>query len=158
MSGLLLALISIIFALVQAVFTMPVAVNSVISIVKLASTIGALFYFMKDYGRQAATYPYGKALKYGFTVSFCSAVISAVYFYFHFAFIFTEQSETLKLALLEGFNQAAGAAGTQVDFSSVVENLPVIVSFYILFYYTIIGLIIASIIASFLKRDRNPVI
>jgi hypothetical protein len=88
-NGFLLALITIIFTLVQTAFPISgMAAMILLWVVKLAATIGALFYFMKTIGQEEEPFTYGNAFSYGFVVSCCSNIVIACYLLLHYTIIF----------------------------------------------------------------------
>ena len=86
--GILLALVSVFFMVLQSVLTPERWMNILFWIVKLAGTLGLLFYFMKDFGKGKDSYTYSDSFKFGLAVSFCSSIIAAAYYYIHMMFLF----------------------------------------------------------------------
>ncbi len=91
--GILLALITILFSVLQTVLPSDSKILGFsLWAIKLAGTVGLLFYVMKDFGKGQDTYLYANAFKFGLAVSFCSSIIAAAYYYLHVMFLFPESS------------------------------------------------------------------
>ena len=152
-NGFLLALVTVIVTLFSTAFPMNVGINLLITIVKLVVTIGLLYYFMKSFGQEVDTYPYGTAFTYGFAVSFCSNIVIACYFWVHYTLLFPDAIEKA----LKGMQQAlAQYPIDQASLDFVMNNLPVIMSVAPLILYTLFGLIFAAILANFAKKAELP--
>jgi len=154
-NGFLLALVTIIFTLLQTAFPMEgMGAMILIWFVKLVATIGALYYFMKSFGESEESYPYGAAFTYGFVVSFCSSIIIAAYSWLHYTVIFPDALEKTLTIMEQALASRANTDQRVIDL--VTKNLPVIMSVVPLILYTIYGLIFSAIIASFVKKEEPP--
>lgn len=153
-NGFLLSLITIFFTLVQTAFpTNGMAVGILIWIVKLVATVGVLYYFMKSFGQEQDSYPYGQAFTYGFVVSFCSNIVITCYLWLHYTLIFPEAIEKqleVMQPMLEQYGTDLSTAGM------ILNNMPVVISVSIIILYTIYALIFAAILASFVKKAEEP--
>ncbi|MDD2330309.1 MAG: DUF4199 domain-containing protein [Bacteroidales bacterium] len=149
--GIVLALVSVFFMVIQTVLEPARWLNIMLWIVKLAGTLGLLFYFMKDFGTGKDTYSYADAFKFGMAVSFCSSIIAAGYYYFHVMFIFPDTSSQISNAMMMGFEQA-GISSEDFNMDKFIARLPVIMMVSQLIYFNILGLIWSSILASGAKQ------
>ena len=150
-NGLLLALVSIIVMLLQTVLP---GYGWVLTLLKLAATIGALLYFMKQYSREQEYFTYGNGFSYGFATSFCSAIAMAVYVFVHHTYLFPETMQLQTEAAMQIAQNYGNTGG--VDLEKFVGKTPVYMPFYSLFYALIWGLIIPSILANFTKKEQPP--
>ena len=153
-NGFLLALITIIFTLVQTAFPISgMAAMILLWVVKLAATIGALFYFMKTIGQEEEPFTYGNAFSYGFVVSCCSNIVIACYLLLHYTIIFPNTIEKSMEAMQPMLEQY----GTDISsIEKILNNLPVFLSISMIILYTIYGVIFSSILASFTKKAEEP--
>ncbi|MCL2501961.1 MAG: DUF4199 domain-containing protein [Bacteroidales bacterium] len=150
-NGLLLAIVSVIFTLLQTVVP---GYNLVLTIVKLVATISVLYFFMKQYSREQEYFSYGNGFKYGFTVSFCSAIAFAVYVFVHHAYLFPETMEQQMQAAMQTMERY-GSSGS-LDLEQLGNSMPVIATFGLFFYALIWGLIVSAILAGFTKKEQPP--
>jgi len=108
---------------------------------------------MKGFGQEQESYPYGAAFTYGFIVSLCSNILIACYMLLHYTFIFPDAAEkSIEAAqqMMSQYNTDPAAVDT------VMKNLPVIISLLPFLMYTIWGLIVSAILASFAKKAEPP--
>ena len=154
-NGFLLALVTIIFTLFQAAFPMEgIAVNALLSLVKLVATIGLLFYFMRAFGQtQEDSYTYSQAFSYGFLVSFCSNIVIACYFWIHHTMIFPDLLEK-SLSNMEKLYAQYNVDQAAIDI--VIKYWPVISSVGPFILYSLLALIFAAILALFAKKPDIP--
>ena len=154
-NGFLLALITVIFTLVQAAFPMNgTAAAVVVFIVKLSATVGLLYYFMKSFGQSLEeSYTYGQAFTYGFVVSVCSNIVIACYLWIHYTLIFPDLIEKSMKTVEQIYTQYNVDPST-ID--KVVKYFPVISSVGPLILYTLLSLIIVAILANFAKKPESP--
>jgi hypothetical protein len=150
-NGLLLALVSIIFMLLQTILP---SWHWVFTLAKIVTTISVLYFFIKQYSKEHEYFSYGDGFRYGFGVSFCSAIVFAVYVYVHYTYIFPESAETFKEAMMQAMQRFNNAEGLDLDV--LINNLPVIMCFSMFFYAVIWGLIIPAILAGFTKKEQPP--
>ena len=150
-NGLLLALITIVFTLLYTAFTFGTAAIVVFWIVKLLSTLGTLYYFMSSHGEIGDSYTYRIAFKYGFMISFYSAIFIALYEYMHYTVLFPDL-ESSKI-FVESFQKRSQSID-QLTVERVTDKMPIIISICVLIYYSILGLIFSSIMASYIKRQK----
>jgi len=150
-NGLLLALASIAFMLLQTILP---GYGILLSLLKLVVTIGVLVYFMKQYSKEQEYFSYGNGFRYGFTLSFCSAVAIAIYVFVHYTYLFPDLLETTINASMQAM-QNYGNSGS-LDLDKWANNMPVIVSVSLFIYAIIWGLIAPAIIANYTKRGQSP--
>ncbi|HHV39796.1 MAG: DUF4199 domain-containing protein [Bacteroidales bacterium] len=156
--GIILALISILFTVLQTVLPLTGTFYTfVMWVLKLAGTLGFLFYVMKDFGKEKESYIYADAFKFGLAVSFCSSIIGAAYYYLHVMFLFPDSVDQLTNAMYQGFEQA-GVLDAGFDIDKMLNHLPVVLTITQLFYYNIIGLLWASLLANGAKHkvEKTP--
>ncbi|MDD2537820.1 MAG: DUF4199 domain-containing protein [Bacteroidales bacterium] len=155
--GIILALVSVFIMVIQTILPSDRWVSVLLWVAKLAGTLGLLFYFMKDFGKGKETYPYADAFKFGLTVSFCSSIIAAAYYYLHVMFIFPDTATQFTNAMLMGFEQA-GITSEDFDTDKLVARLPVILMISQFIWFNILGLIWSSLLANGAKHKdpANP--
>ena len=149
--GILLALVSVFFMVLQSVLTPERWMNILFWIVKLAGTLGLLFYFMKDFGKGKDSYTYSDSFKFGLAVSFCSSIIAAAYYYLHVMFLFPDTTGQITNALLSGFEQA-GINEEDFNTDKFIARLPVIITISQFIYFNILGLLWSSLLANGTKH------
>lgn len=154
MYGIVLALVSVFFMVIQPVLDPAKWMNIVLWMVKLAGTLGLLFYFMKDFGAGKESYSYADAFKFGIAVSFCSSIIAAGYYYFHVMFIFPDTTSQISNAMMMGFEQA-GISSEDFNTDKFIARLPVIMMVSQFIYFNILGLLWSSILANGAKQKVN---
>lgn len=150
LDGLLLALITIIATLIQAVFTPGTAVSILLWIVKFGGSIGLLYYFINEYSKEHELFTYKDGLNFGFITCLLSSVICACYLFLHYAVIFPDSIT----ATLEQASQAMGSSNPQAsEMLAKFENyFPQISFISSLIYNTLFGLLASSIIANYTKK------
>lgn len=156
--GILLALITILFSVLQTVLPSDSKILGFsLWAIKLAGTVGLLFYVMKDFGKEQDTYLYANAFKFGLAVSFCSSIIAAAYYYLHVMFLFPESSSQMANAMLMGLEQA-GVTEADFNIDKLIDRLPVILTLSQFVYFNILGLLWSSLLANGAKHptDKTP--
>ena len=149
-SGLLLALITIIIALVQAVIHPGKAVSLLLWVVKLTGSIYLLYYFIKEYSTSFDLFTYKDGFVYGTLVSIFSSLICACYLFLHYTVIFKEAiAEQIEYVL--GILQNSNPQAVET-FINMEGSLPQIITIVSLIYYTLFGVIASAIIANSTKR------
>lgn len=138
----------------QAAMTPARWLNILFWIVKLAGTIGLLFYFMKEFGKGKETYVYSDAFKFGLAVSFCSSIIAASYYYLHVMFIFPDATTQFTNAMLMGFEQA-GVTSEDFNIDKLIAHLPVILLISQFVWFNILGLLWSSLLANGARHKIN---
>ncbi|HPS24236.1 MAG TPA: DUF4199 domain-containing protein [Bacteroidales bacterium] len=151
-NGLLLAFVSIVMMVIQTVFDMGKAMDIILWIVKLAGTVGLLYYFMREFGKQCETYTYSDAFKFGLAVSFFSSIIASCYYFVHVAFLFPDVNTQMSNAILMGLEQTVATSEMNTD--KLIANLPLIVCISQFFYMNILGLLWSSILGSSTKHKE----
>ncbi len=152
-NGLLLAFVSILMMVIQTVFDPGKAMGIVLWVVKLVGTVGLLYYFMKEFGKQVETYAYSDAFKFGLAVSFFSSIIASCYYFIHVAFLFPDVNTQMTNALLMGLEQSGATSAMNTD--KLIANLPLIVCISQFFYMNILGLLWSSILGGSSKH-KDP--
>lgn len=150
--GLLLALVTILMVVVSSSFTLGKGLNTTLSIVKLIATLGMLFYFMKDYGKDLTPYEYADAFKFGIATSFCSSIVGAAYYLIHVAYLFPDATTTLTNSFLESYAQLSATSQASMDINALTSRLPLILALSQFFYFNILGLIWSSLLAMAAKK------
>ncbi|HHV02736.1 MAG: DUF4199 domain-containing protein [Bacteroidales bacterium] len=146
--GIILALVSVFFMVLQTLLMSSAKwLNILFWIIKLAGTLGLLFYFMKDFGKGKETYTYADAFRFGLAVSFCSSIIAAGYYYLHVMFIFPDTATQFSNALLMGFEQA-GVTAEDFNTDKLIARLPLILMISQFIWFNILGLLWSSLLAS----------
>ena len=156
-NGLLLSLITIIFTLFSTAFpTQNYAIIFLIWIVKLTATVGTLYFFMKGFGKPLDSYPYKTAFGYGFATSLCSNIVIACYLLLHYLIIFPDSMEKVTESMDKMMQAYPQYSENQATFDFISKNMPIISAVSSFFIYTIVGLIIAAILANFAKKAEQP--
>ncbi|MFY9116255.1 MAG: DUF4199 domain-containing protein [Bacteroidales bacterium] len=156
--GIILALITILFTVVQTVLPLKGSFYLFMMwFLKLAATLGFLFYVMKDFGKNLESYAYKDAFTFGLAVSACSSIIAAAYYYLHAVFLFPDSINQFTNAMLEGFEQA-GVMDAGFDIGKFLTRMPVILTITQLIYYNVLGLLWSSLLANGAKHkiEKTP--
>jgi len=149
-NGLLLAFVSVIFILLQ---TLLPGSSVLITLGKLVATVGVLYYFMRQFSQAQESFSYGEGFKYGFTVSFCSAIALTVYTFVHNTYLFPEQMEAQIEAVMQVMERVGGSAqAPQMDL--FLNNMSRFMLIGIFLNATIMGLIAPAILANFTKKEQ----
>ena len=153
--GLLLAAVTIIIILVSSLFNGGV-LAVIMWIIKLIGTNYMLYYLMK---KQSATLlednnsTYKNNFAYGTLVSVLSNIVIAVFMYINITYIAGDKFDAdMMQGLLQGY-------GNDIEFSNfqwIADHLGLITSIGVLIYYSIYGVIISAIMASFTKKESTP--
>ncbi len=147
--GIFLALVTIAIVTVET-FVGSGALNMVLWIVKLVTTIWLLRFFMQRYG---ANNEGASTFKFGFATSFCSAVLCGVFYFALYRFICPEKiTETFDLVIAN--LSSAGAMTDEISDSLLMiqdnfAQLNCVVNFL---WYTFLGLIFSAILS---KKSGN---
>jgi len=149
-SGILLALITIISTLIQAVFTPGAIINLIIWAIKSVGSIWLLTYFIKEYSTSFTLFTFKDGFRYGFLVAFFSSLICASYMFLHYAVIFPEAIAAQMDKVMEMMASSNPNAIDTLD--KIGPKLPQLIFVITLFYYTIIGVIASAIIANYTKK------
>lgn len=150
LDGLLLALVTITVTLIQTVLSPGTAIIWLLWLVKLISSLGLLYYFIKDYAKDQDLFTYKDGFRFGFMISLLSSLICACYMFLHYAVIFPD-SMAAQLEQISSAIQSSNPDGMAV-LDKIGGKLPQIISVFSLFYYTIFGIIVSSIIANYTKK------
>ena len=149
-NGFLLALITVVYTLFLSAFPLEGKLAAfALGLVKLIATVGVLYYFMKEFGKEHETYSFGDAFSYGLVVSICSNILIACYLVAQYTFIFPDSVDKITESMQKAYKQF------NVDQSSVdmiLKNLRLVLSLGPLVMYTFLGAIFSAIIASFVKK------
>lgn len=150
-SGIVLALISIIAVLLQAVFE---PTNKIITYaiwaVKSIGSIWLLYYFMKEYASPFEFFTYKNGFHYGFLLSFFSSIICAAYMFLHYSVLFPDAIAAQTEEIME---MMATSNPNAIDsFEKMIPKMPQIIFISTLIYNTLIGIIASAIIANYTKK------
>ncbi len=147
--GLMLALITILYTLINSAFTPPTSVTIVLWIVKLAATLWLLLYFVKDFNKDQDLFTYKQGFNFAFMVSVLSALFVSCYFFLHYALIFPNDVDKIATAI----NQAVAAKGADTSISDmIIKYFPHLMFVVNLIYLTVFGLLASAIIANYTKK------
>lgn len=149
LDGLLLALVTICATLISTVFEPGKSFIWIIWLIKLVSTIGILYYFVKEYSKTMELFTYKDGLSFGFIVSMLSSLICGCYMFLHYTLLFPE-SLTKVMEIMTTAMQSSSADTSA--FEKIQRYMPHFISFFSLVYYTIFGLVVSSIIANYTKK------
>ena len=158
LDGLLLALVTIVCSVIGSLGVGGGFVGVLIWIIKLVATIWVLLFFMKRYSlRHASIYgetTYNQAFGYGFLVSLLSAVVIACFMYLSVTVLFPNTESDTMQKIQDTIAQQGNSLGEEQEnaINTVMNNLPMILTFGMLIWCTIMGLIISAIIASSVKQ------
>lgn len=149
-SGILLALVTIISTLIQAVFAPIAVINIALWAIKSIGSIWLLHYFIKEYAKPFNLFTYKDGFHYGFLVALFSSLLCASYLFLHYAVIFPDSMAAQMDQVMEMM------ATTNPDAIDTLEKigpqLPKLIFTATLFYYTLIGVIASAIIANYTKK------
>lgn len=148
--GLFLALITILYTLIQTILEPKTALALILWVAKFAGSIWLLLYFIKDFASHKEVFSYKDGFRFGVMISFLSSIIAASYMFLHYGFIFSdsiaEQMDSV-MNILQSSNPDA------VDsFAKIESKLPHIIFIFSLIYWTLFGVIASSIIANYTKK------
>lgn len=149
-SGLLLALVTIISSLVQAVFEPNNVINIVIWTLRSVGSIWLLLYFIKEYAKPFNFFTFKDGFHYGSLIAFFSSFICAVYITFHFTIIFPDAMTSQIDKLVEAMATSNPDMIDSLD--KVIPKLPLIISFFTFIYYSLIGVVASAIMANYTKK------
>ena len=153
MSGLLLALVTVIILTAQSALSPGKAMNVALWVIKLVASIWLVQYFIKEFSKSFEIFTYKDGFSYGFFVCLFSSFICAITQFLLMAVIFPEALEVqieVIISTLESSNPAA------VDrFLAMRDSLPYLIAVVSFAWYTIFGLIVSSIVANFTKKGNQ---
>lgn len=152
LNGLMLALITIIYSLIQTVFEPNKIVSTLLWIIKLAGCIYLLYYFMKQYSKQFQQITYGQSFQYGFLVSFFSSIVCAGFTFLSMTLIFPDSIDKVIEQMSTVMASGNYTSEQEETMNAIIPKLPQIILFFGLIYYTIVGVVFSSIIASMTKK------
>ena len=155
LNGLLLSLVTIIYSLVNSIFEPGTFISMVLWAVKFGACIYLLYYFMKQYSACFDTISYGQSFQYGFIISVFSSIVCSCFIFLSLTLLFPDQLDK-SLEAMQSVIESGNYNDEQIDaINEVSGKLPHITLFWSLFYYSVIGAVIAAIIANFTKKT-NP--
>ncbi|MDD4058625.1 MAG: DUF4199 domain-containing protein [Bacteroidales bacterium] len=150
-NAIILALVTILATLVQAVFPeMPGFMGIIIWVVKLTLSVYLVYYFIKEYSKNFETFSYKQGFNFGAILCLLSSVIGAAYLFLHMGFLFPEATMS-QMELIAQSMEASNPEGAEA-ISGVMEHLPKLAFVFSLIYYTIFGLIVSAIVANYTKK------
>ncbi|MFA6334547.1 MAG: DUF4199 domain-containing protein [Bacteroidales bacterium] len=150
LDGLLLALITITATLIQTVFEPGTAVNWLLWLVKFVSSIGLLYYFIKDYSKSQELFTYKDGFHFGFMICLLSSLICACYLFLHYAIIFPDSIATA-IEQAASILESSNPEGMDM-LSRIGGKFPQILSVTSFVYYTLFGALASAIIANYTKK------
>ena len=155
-NGFLLSLITIVaMAASSALQTAEFGGKSILSIIiwaiKFGGSIYLLYYFMKSYRDSQEQVSYKEAFGNGTMICIFSSIIISLFTYLQYTVISPELTEVL----IQSMNQVAEKAGGESMNSllPLIDNIVPTIVITMLVYLTIFGVITASIIANYTKKD-----
>jgi len=149
LDGLLLALITITATLIQTIFEPGSAISWLLWLVKLVSTVGLLYFFVKDYSKNQELFTYKDGFQFGFMISFLSSIICGSYMFLHYTLIFPDSLAKVMENVATAMQSSGGDTSA---FEKIQKYLPHFISVFSLIYYSIFGLIASAIIANSTKK------
>lgn len=151
-AGFILSLPTILVQLIQTLFTPNTAFNLILWVVKLAITLGILYYSIKEYSKDKESFSYKEGFHYGFLVSFFSSIICGCYLFLHYGAIFPNLFADQLAAIIDSLSSSNPEA---VDSLEKIEAIfPQLIFAISIVYYTIIGVVTSSIIANYTKTKE----
>ncbi len=150
--GLVLAVITITYQLIQTVFEPAKGIALILWAAKFVCTLWILYFFIREYAKGFEYFTYSNGFKFGVLVSFFSALLCAAYMFLHFAVLFPDEIAAQieqAMTLMESSNPDA-----LEQFSKIEDRLPQIIFIFYLIYNTIFGVIASSIIANYTKKGN----
>ena len=154
MSGLLLALVTVVVLAVQTVLTPSRPIGLIITIVKLVVNIWLVYYFIKEFSKSFEIFTYGNGFSYGFIMCLFSSFICVVAQLMILTIISPESFEAqieLMITALSQSRPEAVEALIGMQESGALLTIIIVVSFI---YYSIFGLIVSAIVANFTKKGN----
>lgn len=148
--GLLLSLVTIIIELIKTTFSLPLWLNYVLIVTKIAATIYLLYIFMKNYSTQCeGDVSYSQSFNFGFITCLCSSVVCTLFYFINYNFINPEIME----ATMEQLSVVASSYGDIIDLDKIEGLLPNITLLSAFIDCIIFGLIFPAILASYTKKE-----
>ena len=148
-NGLLLALVTILYTLIQTIFDVPTAISLILWAGKLFATIWLLYYFIKDYSHQFEIFTYKDGFSFGFLISFMSSLVCAAYMFLHYSLLFPDSiAEQMEAAMI----MLSSDPDAVENLLKIEAKLPHIMFAVSIIYYTLFGIIASLIIANYTKR------
>ncbi|MBR5857225.1 MAG: DUF4199 domain-containing protein [Bacteroidales bacterium] len=155
LAGLILSSVTIIYSLISFIFSPGGFVSTILWAVKFGACIYLLYYLMKQYSSQFDTITYGESFRYGSLVSVFSAIICSCFAFLSITLLFPDQLDK-SLEAMQSIIDSGNYNDEQLEaFDTVAGKLPQILLFWSLFYYSIFGVLVSLIIATYTKKT-NP--
>ena len=148
--GLLLALVTIVYTLIQTVFAPGTAISLLLWAAKFIGSIWLLLYFIKEYAGAAEVFTYKEGFRFGFITSVFSSIIIAAYIFIHYALIFPDSIAVQMETAMTMLGSSNPDAAEQI--ASIEEIFPQLMFVVFLFYNSIFGAIASAIIANYTKK------
>ncbi len=149
-NGMILSLITIVIELLKTVVTMKPIWSTLLSLVKLGLIIYLLYYFMKKYAQDKDYVSYSESFRYGFFLTFCSAIVCTLFYLVLYLVIAPDIIETA----MDTFSSVMGNQSFNFDFDmdQLSSVLPTAIGFSQLITCTLWGLVLSAIVANFTKK------
>ncbi len=152
MNGLLLSLVTIIYSLIQSVFTPNGIISMALWAIKFAGCIYLLYYFMKQYSAKSEQISYGESFRFGFITCTFSAIVCSCFSFISLTLLFPDSVE-LALEQMQSVMATQSYSSEQESMmEGMMNKLPQLTLFSSLIYYIIFGAIASSIIANYTKK------
>ncbi len=151
-NGLSLSLVTIIYSLINSVFTPNAFIAMLLWAIKFGGCIYLLHLFMKQYSAKFEQISYSDSFKYGFIICCFSSVVCAAYSFLSLTLIFPDSVDMVIEQTQTILAQGNYSSEEESAVESVLNRLPQITLFTSLVYYIIIGAITSAIIANYTKK------
>ena len=154
--GLLLACISIVFALISTALNTTTVVSFLLTFLKLVTTISVFWFILKKQANESETFTFGNAVAFGTLTGLFSSFVLAVFALLQATVISPESMELMTDQVMQMYEQMGWSDDSLEMIGSVLNYYPYIIFFGTVIVYTIVGLIYSLIMGSFVKRSDNP--
>jgi hypothetical protein len=150
-NAIILALVTIIASLIQAVFPdLPGFVGIIIWLVKLTLSVFLVYYFIKEYSKGFEVFTYKQGFHFGSILCLLSSVIGAAYLFLHMGFLFPEATSS-QMEMIAQSMESSNPDGAEA-LMGVMGHLPKLAFLFSLIYYTLFGVVVSAIVANYTKK------
>jgi len=154
MSGLLLALVTVVVMAIQTVITPSKAVNLLMSAVKLVVNIWLVYYFIKEFSKSFEVFTYGNGFSYGTTICLFSSFICVATQMAIIILISPEIFEAQIEVVINTFSQSNPEAADSLMRMQESGALLAAMAAFLFIYYFVFGVIVSAIVANFTKKGN----
>ncbi len=151
-NGLILSLVTIIYSLIQSVFTTTGFISIILWAIKFAGCIYLLYYFMKQYSAKFEQISYGESFKFGLLTCSFSAIVCSCFSFISLTLLFPDSVDMVMEQMQSVMATQSYSSEQESAIEGVMGKLPQITLFSTLVYYIIFGAIASSIIANYTKK------